>query len=93
MATWFPDPVPASTDLVSAGSRAWLKASDTLRYWRSGRGANRHTGSWPQVGTASPGSLAIKSFYSLSLALPRKQNFQGWVSPSPSAKGSGSVPG
>jgi len=34
MGTWFPDPEPAFTDLVSAGSRAWFKASDSLRYRR-----------------------------------------------------------
>ncbi|CAD7851570.1 MAG: hypothetical protein, partial [Olavius algarvensis Gamma 1 endosymbiont] len=40
----FPDPGPSSTDLVYAGSRAGLKASDTLRYGRRGRGANLRTG-------------------------------------------------
>jgi len=54
--TWFPDPEPSPTDLVSAGSRAWLTALDTLRYGRRGRGANLRAGSRPQDVTASPGT-------------------------------------
>jgi len=69
MMTWFPDPGFSPTNPVYTGSRAALTASDTLRSWRSGRGANLRTGLWPQGGTASQ-IFFINSLYSRSLVLP-----------------------
>jgi len=40
LVAWFPGLEPASTDLVYAGSRDSLTASDALRFGRWGRGAN-----------------------------------------------------
>jgi len=73
--TWFPDPIPSSTDLVYAGSRAPLTASDTLRHGRRGRGANLSVqarglrmGRLPQV-------LSINSLYNLPWHFPGNRTY------------------
>jgi len=79
--TWFPDPEPAPTALVYAGSRATGSRPQIL----SGLGEE---GGEPLDAQARglrvgwlPLVFSIKSFYSSSLAFPWKQNIQGWAVP------------